>query len=340
MSLYLRTFKNWVVCIHQDTVPNKQGDSTPMTDEERLPNLEYIGICPVSKQRHEFQMNKEHARFILPREDKRKKYQAVFDAEWKEVISFEITEVDIDKNGETWPVDEENPDKKFKPVDSVGMVFLYLMPYGKSIFPIWSTFPREDIPTVKEMIEDRLERPSLPGLAHHGTSAAVKYILDHCEIYDTIRAEWNDWVRKGRMAKPNPKFRERGPDYVYCKEGMAIDFYGAGEQLEQMSTFWPWRLIKRVFRDDRELSVRYQWHEDAFTFDQQVLDDEPRREFAAAAEKALEAYNDAEEVDEFLLIRPWSFPARFHRTWDKLEAFSSKASRNRFPPIHDFKEEY
>jgi hypothetical protein len=121
---------------------------------------------------------------------------------------------------------------------------------------------------------------------------------------------------------------------------MAIDFYGTGEQLEQMSTFWPWRRIRRVFKDDEELCVRYQWHDDAFTFNQQVLDNEPRKEFSDAAEAALNLYNESDGVDEFLLIRPWSFPARFHRTWDKLEAFSSKASRNKFPPIYDFEEKY
>lgn len=311
-----------------------------MTDDERLPDLEYIGTCPVSKKRHELQINPEQARFILPREKKRKHYHAVYDAKWKEVISFEVAEVHLDENGETWPVGEEFIDDKFKPVDTVGMVFLYNMPFGRAIFPVWTTIPKEDIPTVKNLIEERLERPSLPGLAHHGTSAAVKYTLDHCEEMSRIRADWNDWIKKGRMAKPNAKFRERGPDYVYCKEGMAIDFYGAGEQLEQMSTFWPWRLMKRVFRDDEELCVRYQWHEDAFTFNQQVLEDAPRREFSQAAEAALEAYQAAEDVEEYLLIRPWSFPARYHRTWDKLEAFSSKASRNRFPPIHDFAEDY
>lgn len=311
-----------------------------MTIDERLPNLEYIGTCPVSKKRHELQINQDHARFILPREKKQKKYHAVFDANWKEVVSFEVAEVHLAKNGETWPVDEEIADKKFKPIDTAGMVFLYSLPFGRAVFPVWTTIPREDIQTVKDLIEKRLERPSLPGLAHHGTSAAVKYILDHCEVYTRIRAEWNDWIKKGRMAKPNPKFKERGPDYVYCKEGMAIDFYGAGEQLEQMSSFWPWRLMKRVFRDDEELCVRYQWHEDAFTFNQQVLDAEHRKEFSQAAEEALEAYNQADNVDELLQIRPWSFPARYHRTWDKLQAFSSKASRNRFPPIYDFDEKY
>ncbi|MHA1136436.1 MAG: hypothetical protein ACTSSE_08120 [Candidatus Thorarchaeota archaeon] len=311
-----------------------------MTDDERLPDIEYIGTCPVSEKRHELQINPEYARFILPREKKRKGYQAVFDAKWKEVISYEVSEVHLNKNGETWPIGEDFVDDKFKPIDTVGIVFLYMMPFGRAVFPIWTTIPIEDVRTVRGMIEERLERPHLPGLAHHGTSAAVKYILDHSEELSRVRAEWNDWLKKGRMAKPNEKFGERGPDYVYCKEGMAIDFYGTGPQLEQMSTFWPWRIMKRVFKDDEELCVRYQWHEDAFTFNQQVLDDEPRKVFSQAAEAALETYNAADDVDEFLMIRPWSFPSRDHRTWDKLEAFSSKASRNRFPPIHDFQEDY
>jgi len=311
-----------------------------MTDEERLPNIEYLGVCPLSERTHELQINSTFARFLLPREKKRKGYRAVYDAEWEEVISFEVGEVHFAKGGETWPLGEEIVDEKFEPIDSAGIVFLYVMPDGRGVFPVWTTIPIEDVGKVRELIEKRLDRPSLPGLAHHGTAAAVKYILDHCEVHDRIRAEWYDWAKKGRMAKPNPRFRERGPDYVYCKEGMAIDFYGAGEQLEQMSTFWPWRLVHTVFADDQDLVVRYQWHEDAYMYNQQVLEDDKRHEFSAAAVKALDAYNTSDDVDEMLMIRPWSFPSRFHRTWDKIEAFSSKASRNRFPPIYDFKEIY
>ena len=311
-----------------------------MTEDETLPDIEYLGVCPYSEKRHEFQINPTHARFILPREKKKKVYRAGYDTEWKDVVSFEVCDVHYAKGGDTWPIGEELVDRKFKPIDSAGMVFLYIMPSGTAVFPIWTTIPIDDVPTVRELIEKRLDRPSLPGLAHHGTSAAVRYMLDNCEVYTRIRAEWNDWVKKGRIAKPITKFRERGPDYVYCKEGMAIDFYGAGERLEQMSTFWPWRRVKRVFADNEELGVRYQWKDDAYIFNQQVLDDDQRLEFSQAAESAFDAYNASDNVNEMLMIRPWSFPSRFHRTWDKLEAFSSKASRNRFPPIYDFKEEY
>ena len=311
-----------------------------MTQDETLPDIEYLGVCPYSEKRHEFQINPTHARFILPREKKMKGYLAGYDTEWKDVVSFEVCDVHYAKGGNTWPIGEELVDRKFKPIDSAGMVFLYIMPSGTAVFPIWTTIPIDDVPTVRELIEKRLDRPSLPGLAHHGTSAAVRYMLDHCEVYTRIRAEWNDWVKKGRISKPITKFRERGPDYVYCKEGMAIDFYGAGERLEQMSTFWPWRRVKRVFADNEELGVRYQWKDDAYIFNQQVLNDDQRLEFSQAAESAFDAYNASDNVNEMLMIRPWSFPSRFHRTWDKLEAFSSKASRNRFPPIYDFKEEY
>jgi len=310
-----------------------------MTKDDRLSDVEYTGICPFSEKRHELQINREVARFILPRVKKRKEYSALYDAELDEVISFEVSEVHFGKDGETWPLDEDVPND-FELVGAAGMVFLFMMPFGKAVFPIWTTIPIEDVPTVRSLLEEYLERPSLPGLAHHGTSAAVRYILDHCEIYDRITAKWNDWTKKGRSDKPNPKFREKPPDYVYCKEGMAIDFYGAGEQLEQMSTFWPWRRIKRVFADDHDFCVRYQWTDDAYVYEQQVLDNDERRRFAEAAEDAFDAYNSADDVNEFLMIRPWSFPARYHRTWDKLEAFSSKASRNRFPPIYDFEEEY
>lgn len=309
-----------------------------MSDEERLLDTEYIGNCPFSGARQEIQINPSQARFVLPRQMKRKEYQAIFDANWNEVVSYEVSEVHYCKDGETWPIGETLLEG-MKPIGTAGIVFLHTVPFGRAVFPIWTTIPTEDIQTVSELIERRLDRPSLPGLAHHGTAAAVKYILDRCEVYSRIRGEFYDWVKKGRMAKPNKKFRERGPDYVFCREGMAIDFYGAGEQLEQMSTFWPWRLVHRIVLDNEEFSVKYQWKEDAYIFEQQVLDDDQRLVFVREAEKALDAYESSEDVNEFLLIRPWSFPSRFHRTWDKLEPFSSKASRNRFPPITDFLED-
>ena len=309
-----------------------------MSQDEQLPDIEYVGYDPTTEKRQEIQFNPEYARIILTKQKRRRDYQAVYDAEWNEVISFEVCEVYHGKDDRTWPIDD-TPPENFEPLGTVGLVFLYMMPFGRAFFPIWGRIPVEDVPKVRKFIEERLDRDSLPGLAHHGTAAAVKHTLRHCEILNQKRAEWYDWTRKGRMAKPNPKFGERGPDYIYCKEGMAIDFFGAGEQLEQMSTFWPWRMVKRIFPDDKESVVRYQWFEDSYIFEQQVLEDEDRHEFSEMADDALQTYRTSDGVHELLLIRPWSFPSKFHRTWDKLEAFSSKASRNRFPPVHDFQEE-
>jgi hypothetical protein len=308
-----------------------------MTSDDRLPDLEYSGIDPFD-DRQELQISPQYGRFTLLRTKKRREYQAVYDANWDEIVSFEVCEVHYCKGDKTWPLNEELP-KGFESLGTAGMVFLYQMPFGRAVFPIWAIIPIEEVSTVCKLLEEHLERPNLPGLAHHGTAAAVRYIVDNCEIIGKHRATWFDWGKKGRQAKPNKKFRERGPDYVFCKEGMAIDFYGTGEQLEQMSTFWPWRLIKRVFPDDHEFSIRYQWHEDSYTYQQQVLENDERRRICDDAEKSLEIYNSSDDVDELLLIRPRSFPSRFHRTWDKLEALASKASRNRFPPIYDFVED-
>jgi hypothetical protein len=305
--------------------------------EDRLPDLEYLGIDPFD-EKQELQINPELARFILPREKRRKKYTAEYDANWDEVISYEVCEVHYCKDDKTWPLNEELPDD-FQPIGKAGMLYLFTMPFGRAVFPVWVTFPLEDITTVKEILKKRLEQPSLPGLAHHGTAAAVRYIVDNCEVISKHRAQWYDWSKRGRQAKPNKKFRERGPDYVFCKEGLAIDLYGTGAQLAQMSTFWPWRLIHSIFNDSYEFSIKYQWHEDAYTYQQQVLDNDERRRIYEDAQRALDIYNSSDDVKEVLLIRPRSFPSKFYKSWDKLEAFSSKASRNRFPPIYDFIED-
>lgn len=302
-----------------------------------LDDFEYVGTDPINPE-NGVRIGGTCATFMLQREKKGKEDHAHYDASWDEVVSFDVCDVHYCKNNSTWPLDEELP-KGFEPIDSAGIVYLYNLPHGRAFFPIWSIIPLEDVPEVRELIEARLRRPYLPGLAHHGTAAAVKYIIERCEVIERIDSNWYDWTKKGRQARPNPKFRERAPDYVYCKEGMALDLYGTGEQLEQMATFWPWRLIKRAFADHEEFSVRYQWKDDAYVFSQQVLEDDERKRFAEAAENALQLYNSSENVEELLLIRPWSFPSRFHRTWDKLEPLSCKASRNAFPPIHDFTEE-
>ncbi|MFW9846170.1 MAG: hypothetical protein ACFFD6_05455 [Candidatus Thorarchaeota archaeon] len=308
-----------------------------MAANEELPDLEYKGIDPFN-DKQQLQINPEFGRFILLRQKRRKEYQAQYDARWEDVISFEVCEINHCQEDKTWPLDEDLPDG-FRPIEPAGMVYLYQMPFGRAVFPIWITIPLEDVPKVRNLLEERLDRPSLPGLSHHGNAAAVKYITEQCEILSKHRAQWHDWSKRGRQAKPNPKFRERGPDYVFCKEGMAIDFYGTGEQLEQMSTFWPWRLIRTVFNDSLEFSIKYQWHEESYVYQQQVLDNEERKKIAEDAQKALDIYKSSEDVDEVLAIRPRSFPSRWHRTWDKLEAFASKASRNPFPPIYDFIED-
>jgi hypothetical protein len=307
-----------------------------MPEHDRLSDLEHLSIDPFN-ERNELQLGSDSMRFFLKREKKGRRYYAQYDAPWDEVVSFDVCKVHFCKDDLTWPLHEDVPDG-ISPIDTAGIAFFYTMPEGRAFFPIWSIIPPEEVETVRDMVEARLKRPSLPGLAHHGTAAAVKYMVEHCEVIDRLSSTWYDWTKKGRQAKPNPKFRERGPDYVYCKEGMALDFYGTGEQLEQMSTFWPWRLIKRVFEDDHELTIRYQWRDDAYVFEQQVLEAEERKRFAEAAEQAFDLYHSSDEVGELLLVRPWSFPSRFHRSWDKLEPMSSKASRNAFPPIHDFSE--
>ncbi len=315
----------------------KQEVKTDMSDYEKLPDAEYTANDPFNEN-NEIQIGSELIRFFLEREKKGRKYYQQYDAKLSEVVSYDVCEVHFCKSDLTWPLHEQIPEE-FETLDTAGLVFLYTVLEGAAFFPVWCLIPLEDVPEARNAIEENLNRPHLPGLAHHGTAAAVKYILDNCEIVERISGEWYDWGKRGRQYKPNPKFRERGPDYVYCKEGMAIDFYGAGEQLEQMSAFWPWRLIRRVFPDHDELSVRYQWNDDAYVYSQQVLENEDRARFVDAAEKAMKLYHSSEDVRELLFIRPWSFPSRFHRTWDKLEPLSSKASRNKFPPIYDFVEE-
>ena len=307
-----------------------------MSRDLDLTEFQYVGVDPYSETVGELKIGPKGVRFVLPRQKKGRTYQALFDVEWPEVISFECCEVSYCKDEKSWPLEEELPDG-YKAIGPAGMFFVYAMPYGEAEFQVWAFIPKSDVQTVKETAEKYLETPSLSGLAHHATAAAVRYVVNHCEILSRHETEWNDWLHKGPTTRPREKkWRERGASYIFCKEGMAIDLYGTGEQLEQMSTFWPWRRVKNILIDDVE--ILYQWHEDSYVYRQQVWKEEPRKSILSAAEDALNVYRSSKDVPQVLLIRPWSFPSCLHRSWDHLEPFASKASRNRFPPIYDFEE--
>ncbi len=298
---------------------------------------DYVGYDPYSKRTAETKIGQQGIRFTLPRRKRTKKYTIVYDIPWSEVISWDCSEVVICKEDNSWPLDEELP-SDFKPIGNAAILFIFQKLKENKYFQIWSYFPQDDADRVRELVREHIGRDMVKGLAHHGTSAIVKYIVDHCDVLDSYQAHWYDWIHRGPSTKPREKkWREKGPVYIFCKEGMAINHYGSGVQLEQMSLFWPWRLIENIFIDDYE--ILYQWYEDAYTFRQQVWDDDERKRVLEMAKKALEFYRSSNDVPELMTIRPWSFPSRFYRSWDKLEPFVCKASRNGFPPIFDFEDE-
>lgn len=309
-----------------------------MSRDIGLTGFEYAGKDPFGKTSSELLISPAGARFDLPREKKTRSYKVTFDVRWAEVVSYECCRVNVCADEKSWPIGEEIP-PKYEVIGPAGMLFVYLLIEKKAHFQIWAYFPYEDVDRVKELAERYIGIPSTPGLAHHGTAAVVRYVVDHCDVLTRFETEWQDWIHKSPsspMSKAREKLREKGPVYNFCMEGMAIDFYGASEQLEQMSTFWPWRIINNMYLDDAE--ILYQWHDDAFIFRQQVWDDNTRKTILAAALDALKQYRSSSSVKQVLSIRPWSFPSSLHRSWDQLEPFGSKATRNRFPPIYDFEE--
>ena len=307
-----------------------------MTEDVDLSDFEYIGISPYSDRPDKIGIGAQGVHFMLQRTKKRKSYQTTYDLEWSEVISYECAKVNYGKEERSWPVDE-NPIDDFKIIGPAGMIFFFLLPKIPGIFQIWSYIPLDEIEATRDLIEKYTRRPQLPGLAHHGNAAAVRHIVNHCNVLERHQTTWHDWIKTGPLlGKPREKLRERGPDYVFCKEGLAIDFFGADEMLEQMSTFWPWRLIESIWLDDYE--ILYKWYDDSYIFRQQVWDKEERQVLLKAAQNALAAYHASEDTQELLLIRPMAFPSYFYTTWEKLDPLSCKASRHGFPPINDFVE--
>ncbi|RDE16826.1 MAG: hypothetical protein C4K47_00775 [Candidatus Thorarchaeota archaeon] len=314
------------------------GDPSTLSRDLGLSGFEYTGEDQYSKTIGELMIGAGGARFVLPRERKTRSYKVMFDLQWPEVVSYDCCKVSICKDEKSWPIDEELP-AGYEVIGTAGMLFVYLIIEQSANFQIWAYFPYEDVDLVKELAERYIGRPSIPGLAHHGTAAVVKYIVDRCQVLSSIKSDWQDWLHKSPsspMSKAREKLREIGPTYHFCLEGMAIDFYGASAQLEQMSTFWPWRAINNIYLDDVE--ILYQWFEDSFIYRQQVWADDSRQAILDAARDALNRYRSSHDVKQVLAIRPWSFPSSLHRSWDNLEPFSCKASRNRFPPIYDFEE--
>jgi hypothetical protein len=308
-----------------------------MTEEVDLSEYEYIGTAPYSDRPDRVGIGAQGVRFVLHRTKKRKSYQTAYDLEWSEVISYECAKVNYCEEAKSWPIDEE-PLDDLKQIGPAGMIFFFLLPKVPGILQIWSYIPIDDVEEVRSLIEQYAGRPQLPGLAHHGNAAAVRHIINHCNVIERHQTTWHDWIKTGPLlGRPRDKFRERGPDYVFCEEGLAIDFYGAGEMLEQMSTFWPWKLIENIWLDDYE--ILYQWYDDSYIFRQQVWDKEERSILLKAAQSALASYRSSGDVPEILLIRPMAFPSYFYTTWEKLDPMSCKASRNGFPPIYDFVEE-
>ena len=294
---------------------------------------DYIGISPYSKERAEFKLNSEEVEFLLPRKKRGRSYSVVFTAKWYEIVSYDCSEIVLCKDDNTWPLNEDLP-LDYKEIGPAGIFFAFLRAGGEAFFQIWSIIPLEDVPRVREFAQEYLGQPPVPGLAHHGTTAAVKYILNRSEVLHRIRLNWYDWIKAGPSTTPREKFQEVNPELVICKEGMAFNFEGASPKLKQMSTFWPWRLIKTItVLDDEVPQIAYIWHEDSYTFQQQVWDDEERKAILEKVTGALEAYKEDETIEEFVLVRPWSFPSVYHDTWDDLQPFASKASRDGFPPI-------
>ncbi len=296
---------------------------------------EFISKHPYSEQNAELRIDSEEIDFLLPREKRFKKYTVVFTAKWHEIIAFECAKIHYCKDRKSWPTDEELPDDYDK-IGQAGIFFAFLRSGGEAFFQVWAIIPVEDIPKVRELAEEYLGRKSVDGLAHHGNAGVVNYVLDRCEIVHRITLNWHDWIKSGPSTEPREKLNEKPPDLVLAKEGMAFDFYGASPKLEQMSTFWPWRLIKDIHVVPDEVpQLAYVWYEDEYTFLQQVWDEKERRQILDKVKETRQMYINDDDIPELKMIRPWSFPSRLHDTWDDLKPFASQASRDGFPPIYE-----
>ena len=299
----------------------------------------YSAEEPYFRLKKQFRLTTNRVEIMFPRKRKLRSTEEVhFNLKWKNISSYEVLEVLFDSEKNSCPANEQPP-KGFESEGKSGEFFVFGFFKEETWFAMNVFFPLKDVSKVKRMMKKYTDRPPIPGLAHHGNLAIVKYILDHCNVLGKYEISRDDFVYSSKLVKQSGlmalslklKKDEPNPVFYVCSEGLGILFTKDNKiGFQQSSTFWPWSKIEEVF-EHKGAIVGFKWKDEPYRFGQLVSDEDLRNDILEKCNKALSEYNPKLHTWD-VFIRPNSFPSRYTDTWFVLEPMGCKASRDGFPP--------
>lgn len=321
--------------LEEDIIADIVGEAADEEEGEIL----YSAEEPYFKLKKQLKLTTNGIAIMFPRKRRFRSAEEVhFNLLWKNISSYEVLEVVFDSVKNSCPSDEEPP-KDFRTNGKMGEFFVFGFAKDETWFAMNVFFPLKDRPEIEKIMRRFSGRSPIPGLAHHGNLAVVKYVLDRCNILGKYEISIEDFIYSSRLVKQSGldqmslklKGDEPGPIFYVCAEGFGILFtkdHMVG--LQQGSTFWPWSKIEEVF-EHKGAIIGFRWKDEPYRFGQLVSDDDMRREILEKCNQALSKYNPKLHTWD-VFIRPNSFPSRYTDTWFALEPMGCEASRNGFPP--------
>ncbi|MFX0096217.1 MAG: hypothetical protein ACFE7E_00485 [Candidatus Hodarchaeota archaeon] len=324
-----------MLALEEDIIADIAGEGVDEAEGKIL----YSAEEPYFKQKKRLKLTTNRIKIVFPRKRKlRSAEEFHVNLKWKDISSYEVLEVLFDSGKNSCPINEQPP-KGFKSEGKSGEFFVFGFIEEETWFAMNVFFPLKDISIVKRMMKKYTGRPPIPGLAHYGNLAIVKYIIDHCNILGKYEISIDDFVYSSRLVKQSGlmemslklKKDEQSPFFYVCSEGLGILFTKDNKiGFQQSSTFWPWSKIEEVF-EHKGAIVGFKWKDEPYRFGQLVSDEDLRNDILEKCNKALSEYNPKLHTWD-VFIRPNSFPSRYTDTWFVLEPMGCKASRDGFPP--------
>lgn len=321
--------------LEEDIIADIAGEEADEEEGEIL----YSAEEPYFKLKKQLRLTTKGIGIMFPRKRRLRSAEEVyFNLLWKNISSYEVLEVIFNSEKDSRPSDEEPP-KDFRSEGKTGEFFVFGFSKDETWFAMNVFFPLKDRPKIEGIMRRYAGRPPVPGLAHYGNLAVVKYVLDHCNVLGEYEISLEDFIYSSRLVKQagldqlslKLKGDEPSPVFNVCSEGLGILFTKDNMiGLQQGSTFWPWSKIEEVF-EHKGAIIGFRWKDEPYRFGQLVSDDDMRTEILEKCNEALNRYNPRLHAwDTF--IRPNSFPSRYTDTWFALEPMGCKASRDGFPP--------
>jgi hypothetical protein len=259
---------------------------------------------------------------------------------YSSIRAYEVLEVKAFKDRTSIPIDVKLTHKKYDPIE-LGEFYIFGLSADETDWYVFNLFiPKNQIQKTIKILREKIKRPPLTGVTHYGNLAAIRYILDKCEILHEHDLLQYDWAKSSMFMRPRrdkyekyvPKGKETTPPkLIICKEGFAQIFSEETPTiLKQMSTFWPWNMIKKISEDNDH--IKFEWIDELYTFKQLITEDKTRNKLLRILKKALKNGKN-ENFDYAPFIRANSFPSKDEDSWKTVEPYGCEASRKGLPPL-------